>query len=177
MGKHAQLVIGPAGSGKSTFCRTIQEHCALPPLLSVQRPHTALPPCPLQHTALCLSATPLPLSPSPPPSLPPRLLARMHPELRPRSGCPPPPPLTHPNYRPRRSQRCRPSGPPSCKKAKGGSGRPSRRRPEAKLGPRAKRASASGASTSSRGSSRSSPRSRSWRSTATTTGSRSRTRS
>jgi ABC-type branched-subunit amino acid transport system ATPase component len=27
MGKHAQLVIGPAGSGKSTYCNTIQEHC------------------------------------------------------------------------------------------------------------------------------------------------------
>eukprot|EP01048_Picozoa_sp_COSAG05_P003498 COSAG05_NODE_162_length_15499_cov_23.006104_8_plen_168_part_00 len=27
MGKCAQLVIGPAGSGKSTFCNTIQEHC------------------------------------------------------------------------------------------------------------------------------------------------------
>lgn len=27
MGKHAQLVIGPAGSGKSTYCRSIQEHC------------------------------------------------------------------------------------------------------------------------------------------------------
>ena len=27
MGKHAQLVIGPAGSGKSTFCHLIQEHC------------------------------------------------------------------------------------------------------------------------------------------------------
>ncbi|EFC46522.1 ATP binding domain family protein [Naegleria gruberi] len=26
MGKHAQLVIGPAGSGKSTYCQTIQEH-------------------------------------------------------------------------------------------------------------------------------------------------------
>ena len=25
--KHAQLVIGPAGSGKSTFCHTIQEFC------------------------------------------------------------------------------------------------------------------------------------------------------
>ena len=29
MGKHAQLVIGPAGSGKSTFCTTIQEYCQL----------------------------------------------------------------------------------------------------------------------------------------------------
>jgi len=27
MGKHAQLVIGPAGSGKSTYCKTIQDHC------------------------------------------------------------------------------------------------------------------------------------------------------
>jgi GTPase SAR1 family protein len=27
MGKHAQLVIGPAGCGKSTFCHLIQEHC------------------------------------------------------------------------------------------------------------------------------------------------------
>ncbi|KAG2386566.1 hypothetical protein C9374_002310 [Naegleria lovaniensis] len=26
MGKYAQLVIGPAGSGKSTYCQTIQEH-------------------------------------------------------------------------------------------------------------------------------------------------------
>ena len=25
--KHAQMVIGPAGSGKSTFCNTIQEFC------------------------------------------------------------------------------------------------------------------------------------------------------
>lgn len=28
MGKHAQLIIGPAGSGKSTYCKTTQEHCA-----------------------------------------------------------------------------------------------------------------------------------------------------
>jgi predicted PilT family ATPase len=27
MGKHGILVIGPAGSGKSTFCKTVQEHC------------------------------------------------------------------------------------------------------------------------------------------------------
>lgn len=27
MGKHAQFVVGPAGSGKSTYCSTIQEHC------------------------------------------------------------------------------------------------------------------------------------------------------
>jgi len=27
MGKHAQLVIGPAGSGKSTYCDAIQKHC------------------------------------------------------------------------------------------------------------------------------------------------------
>lgn len=27
MGKHAQLVIGPAGSGKSTYCSTIYRHC------------------------------------------------------------------------------------------------------------------------------------------------------
>ena len=27
MGKYAQLVMGPAGSGKSTYCKTIQEHC------------------------------------------------------------------------------------------------------------------------------------------------------
>jgi len=27
MGKHAQLVIGPAGSGKSTFCDIMQKHC------------------------------------------------------------------------------------------------------------------------------------------------------
>eukprot|EP00941_MAST-03F_sp_MAST-3F-sp1_P006295 g6295.t1 len=27
MGKHAQLVIGAAGAGKSTFCSTIAEHC------------------------------------------------------------------------------------------------------------------------------------------------------
>lgn len=27
MGKHCQLVIGPAGSGKSTYCHTIQQHC------------------------------------------------------------------------------------------------------------------------------------------------------
>ena len=27
MGKHAQLVVGPAGSGKSTYCSTIQNHC------------------------------------------------------------------------------------------------------------------------------------------------------
>lgn len=27
MGKHAQLVIGPAGSGKSTYCDVIQRHC------------------------------------------------------------------------------------------------------------------------------------------------------
>jgi GTPase SAR1 family protein len=26
MGKYCQLVIGPAGSGKSTFCETIQQH-------------------------------------------------------------------------------------------------------------------------------------------------------
>lgn len=25
--KHAQLVIGPAGSGKSTYCSIIQDHC------------------------------------------------------------------------------------------------------------------------------------------------------
>lgn len=28
MGKHAQLIMGPAGSGKSTFCHAIQKHCA-----------------------------------------------------------------------------------------------------------------------------------------------------
>lgn len=28
MGKHAQLVIGPAGSGKSTYCHTMARHCA-----------------------------------------------------------------------------------------------------------------------------------------------------
>ncbi|CEO98252.1 GPN-loop GTPase 3 [Plasmodiophora brassicae] len=27
MGKHAQLVVGPAGSGKSTFCHLINRHC------------------------------------------------------------------------------------------------------------------------------------------------------
>lgn len=27
MGKFCQLVIGPAGSGKSTYCQTIQQHC------------------------------------------------------------------------------------------------------------------------------------------------------
>lgn len=27
MGRYAQLVIGPAGSGKSTYCNTIKEHC------------------------------------------------------------------------------------------------------------------------------------------------------
>eukprot|EP01098_Paradermamoeba_levis_P006898 TRINITY_DN285_c0_g1_i1.p1 TRINITY_DN285_c0_g1~~TRINITY_DN285_c0_g1_i1.p1 ORF type:complete len:291 (-),score=74.53 TRINITY_DN285_c0_g1_i1:231-1103(-) len=27
MGKHAQLVIGPAGTGKSTYCKTMQTHC------------------------------------------------------------------------------------------------------------------------------------------------------
>lgn len=27
MGKHAQIVIGPAGSGKSTYCSAIQRHC------------------------------------------------------------------------------------------------------------------------------------------------------
>jgi len=27
MGKHAQLVIGPAGSGKSTYCDVMQKHC------------------------------------------------------------------------------------------------------------------------------------------------------
>ena len=27
MGKHAQLVIGPAGSGKSSYCTAIYEHC------------------------------------------------------------------------------------------------------------------------------------------------------
>lgn len=27
MGKHAQIVLGPAGSGKSTYCQTIQMHC------------------------------------------------------------------------------------------------------------------------------------------------------
>ena len=27
MGKHAQLVIGPAGSGKSTYCHTLATHC------------------------------------------------------------------------------------------------------------------------------------------------------
>jgi hypothetical protein len=27
MGKHAQLVIGPAGSGKSTYCDAIRKHC------------------------------------------------------------------------------------------------------------------------------------------------------
>jgi hypothetical protein len=27
MGKHAQLVIGPAGSGKSTYCNVLQKHC------------------------------------------------------------------------------------------------------------------------------------------------------
>ncbi|KAK9766586.1 hypothetical protein K7432_004244 [Basidiobolus ranarum] len=26
-GKHCQLVMGPAGSGKSTFCSTIMTHC------------------------------------------------------------------------------------------------------------------------------------------------------
>eukprot|EP01084_Bolivina_argentea_P150981 263587_1 len=29
MGKHAQLVIGPAGSGKSTYCQSIYEHCCV----------------------------------------------------------------------------------------------------------------------------------------------------
>merc|ERR1712137_1499838 len=29
MGKYAHLVMGPAGSGKSTYCATIQQHCAL----------------------------------------------------------------------------------------------------------------------------------------------------
>jgi len=28
MGRHAQLVIGPAGAGKSTYCQLIQTHCA-----------------------------------------------------------------------------------------------------------------------------------------------------
>lgn len=28
MVRHAQLVIGPAGSGKSTYCATLQQHCA-----------------------------------------------------------------------------------------------------------------------------------------------------
>jgi GPN-loop GTPase len=27
MGRHAQLVMGPAGSGKSTYCNTIYQHC------------------------------------------------------------------------------------------------------------------------------------------------------
>lgn len=27
MGKHAQLIMGPAGSGKSTYCNTIRLHC------------------------------------------------------------------------------------------------------------------------------------------------------
>ena len=27
MGRYAQLVIGPAGSGKSTYCETMQQHC------------------------------------------------------------------------------------------------------------------------------------------------------
>ena len=27
MGKHVQLIMGPAGSGKSTYCKTILEHC------------------------------------------------------------------------------------------------------------------------------------------------------
>jgi len=27
MGKHAQLVMGPAGCGKSTYCQTIRKHC------------------------------------------------------------------------------------------------------------------------------------------------------
>lgn len=27
MGKHGQLVMGPAGSGKSTYCQVINEHC------------------------------------------------------------------------------------------------------------------------------------------------------
>ncbi len=26
--KFAQLVMGPAGTGKSTYCRTMQEHCS-----------------------------------------------------------------------------------------------------------------------------------------------------
>ena len=28
MGRHAQLVVGPAGSGKSTYCHMVQQHCA-----------------------------------------------------------------------------------------------------------------------------------------------------
>jgi len=28
MGKHAQIVMGPAGSGKSTYCKMIQDHCS-----------------------------------------------------------------------------------------------------------------------------------------------------
>lgn len=28
MGKYAQIICGPAGSGKSTYCDTIQQHCA-----------------------------------------------------------------------------------------------------------------------------------------------------
>lgn len=28
MGKHAQLVIGPAGAGKSTYCSTVHTHCS-----------------------------------------------------------------------------------------------------------------------------------------------------
>lgn len=27
MGKHAQIVMGPAGSGKSTYCNAIAKHC------------------------------------------------------------------------------------------------------------------------------------------------------
>lgn len=27
MGKYAQLIMGPAGSGKSTYCNTIRTHC------------------------------------------------------------------------------------------------------------------------------------------------------
>mmetsp|Transcript_78981 Transcript_78981/g.118745 ORF Transcript_78981/g.118745 Transcript_78981/m.118745 type:complete len:270 (+) Transcript_78981:21-830(+) len=29
MGRYAHLVMGPAGSGKSTYCKKIQEHCAM----------------------------------------------------------------------------------------------------------------------------------------------------
>src|SRR3989338_9032188 len=28
MGKYAQFVMGPAGSGKSTYCSAVQQHCA-----------------------------------------------------------------------------------------------------------------------------------------------------
>ena len=28
MGRFVQLVMGPAGVGKSTYCKTMQEHCA-----------------------------------------------------------------------------------------------------------------------------------------------------